>query len=140
MYYPECACAKTYKDISVASMTRPVMVPSVDNLTETYEGGKDNGLMQATTNVIAYMNRPKNNRNKNHKRVASRGEKGQSKKSKSVYKGKQGKCTNGEHVVSTPSSKVCKGTQTAKIDEARISVCALSKSEEHEIINNEAAI
>ena len=139
-FYPECACAKTYKDNFVTSMTRPVMVPSVDNLPETYEGGEGNGLMQAITNVTPPMDRPKNNRNKKHKRLASRGEKGLSKKSKSVYKGKDGKCTNGEHGVSTPSSKVCKGIHTAKIDEVRISVCTLSKCEEDEIIKNEAAI
>ena len=63
-YYPPFTDAKTCKDNFISLMAQPLIVPSVDNIPETYVGKDDECLVLDTSKIKAPPDRPKTNRNK----------------------------------------------------------------------------
>ena len=107
-YYPPFADAKSYKDNFMSLMAQPLIVPSVDNISEMYVGKDDECLVLDTSKIRAPPDRPKTNKNKKQKRIPSTGEEGQSRKSRAVYKGSEGQCLSAkkEAITSDDSSDI----------------------------------
>ena len=132
-YYPPFADAKTCKDNFISLMAQLLIVPSVDNIPETYVGKDDECLVLDTSKIKAPPDRPKTNRNKKQKRIPSTGESGPSRKSRAVYKGSQEQRVSAKKEVITSIFGDSKGQERKNVHEENDSQLVLSTNDSDKV-------